>query len=766
MILKNKLRALCSLLIGAFAVFAFASCSEISGNGDTGSISFSLTNEIIQAVSDARASTISSPLFNMSARADETKPDPKGDFEPVGEIGSEYYSVTIAIKGDYSDAKTLTYSMEEWEQMGRDNSSETRTVVFEEIPVGSDVYVTADFYFYALSEAESTKSIRLMTGTSDSVKITAGSNTTSLQVHGLAAYTIYMQASDGSGANLPLSNPKSVSLYALKIESPSAKIIENLTSNSISDNQYSIYNALKACKPTATYSNLDSTIVSDSYEIKKGEKVYFFSLVTASDDTVYFGYSYDPQPGAAISVTPVTIKTSRPWEYAFVYLTAINTKAPSDNQFSDAFFPAEYANKNVVAWYACDSTKSESTSSGTTKKIIAVYLFDDGNFVTTKYRVKNGETTKEVEAEGTYILNGSYSNGSLSASYGKEITQSFEIKDGTFAKEDGDNEIFYRQYIDVPAAAEPVTPEKPDNPDTPDYSTLAFFPKSDSYSSDDVVAWYASEEVKTNKTKVFAMYLFNNGNFIATKREITDDGEERTIEKSGEYKLQTPNEYQNNTGVAKMKSDDTTQEYNFTISDGLFSVIGVDTTWIFQSGSVPQATDETVVINEFDILFLFQEEKGGTEYVENSQFQPVHYTAEMELTLESIMADYMVRGMYLGYEYNEEKTDDEPVMIDGSYVVRVYFDKTDSTTSFTITTPTYSNDDISLDYKPEGSTITFTVNSGYESYTWIIDGQVVENATENSLTISEADYETDKIYSIMVVADNNSAVTDFSFKSN
>ena len=92
--LKKRLSGFCSLLAGAFVLFAFASCADVAGSKETGSVSFTFGQDFVERISAA-------------ARAAENSDD-------AGDSSSEIEStltpslktpITLALKGFSSQQK-------------------------------------------------------------------------------------------------------------------------------------------------------------------------------------------------------------------------------------------------------------------------------------------------------------------------------------------------------------------------------------------------------------------------------------------------------------------------------------------------------------------------------------------------------------------------------------------------------------------------------------------------------------------------------------
>ncbi|WP_296327867.1 hypothetical protein [uncultured Treponema sp.] len=270
--------------------------------------------------------------------------------------------------------------------------------------------------------------------------------------------------------------------------------------------------------------------------------------------------------------------------------------------------------------------------------------------------------------------------------------------------------------------------------DLPDFTNLAFFPSD--YADKTVSAWYASREVSADKTKIYALYLFGDNTFVATKRKIQDSGETCEIDKQGRYKFKGNADFENGEGVALVES----KEYSFSIVDGLFSIAGVDTTYNLQTGSVPKAQSETEsgdISVQFSIQFLFQTKEGVDDYAERSELPTATCDVDAVSEYEEIAAEATKKAIRLGYDFNEDKSDDEPVLINGVFVIRLYFDLKDYGSLFTATSTAAegSSGDSSV-YSQSGFKLTVYENLVYEiTYT---DGSTVTDAR----SVSKGIYDT------------------------
>ena len=91
-----------------------------------------------------------------------------------------------------------------------------------------------------------------------------------------------------------------------------------------------------------------------------------------------------------------------------------------------AFFPSDFSEKKVEAWYMFKETQKDGT-----QRVMAVFCFSDGTGVATTYRLKSsGEESKKIEGVFDYTLgSGDYTNGKVSVQMGGSKME-FEIADG------------------------------------------------------------------------------------------------------------------------------------------------------------------------------------------------------------------------------------------------------------------------------------------------------------------------------------------------
>ena len=190
-----------------------------------------------------------------------------------------------------------------------------------------------------------------------------------------------------------------------------------------------------------------------------------------------------------------------------------------------AFFPNSYSQRKVAAWYSLTDEKK-----GGGKTIEAVFLFEDGSFVTTKNNSYPDDRKSErtILAEGDYeMVEGDFTNGVAQVKInGVPDPMTVEIVDGVmramgeeFTKQDNKK---------VPKASEP-TGESGENGNGEggngqggDDGIEAFFPNG--FSTKDVASWYA----QAGKTQAqdyemqykAAIFFFAKGQFVATVHSV------------------------------------------------------------------------------------------------------------------------------------------------------------------------------------------------------------------------------------------------------
>lgn len=259
---NSKIQKILALLLSV--MFIFVSCSDIfSGREETGSVTFSLSPELIQAVSNAcrAADDDIAPSDEPTVTEQEgEKKDGKYKFEI--EIGGKGYN-----KSDFRSADDL-------------EKLEGEVFHFDNIPVGAKIYAEAK-----ISAVEENLYWR---GKSEEKIIEAGENTLSFNLRQIAKCEVY---NNTESAETDVSDIESIEIYALKKDSEIADKILKLVAQDDDDNDYEIFSTLKDSKALVyKYENPDSLSLSGEFELITGFEGYFISLVTTKDGVVYLGH--------------------------------------------------------------------------------------------------------------------------------------------------------------------------------------------------------------------------------------------------------------------------------------------------------------------------------------------------------------------------------------------------------------------------------------------------------------------------------------------
>ena len=142
------------IMLGFISLSLF-SCSDFTGK-DSGSVSFSLTSELVRAVSQTSAD-FDSYSSGVSALTD-----------------SPLYKIELTLDGDYKDTQSKSFSSAEWKALEvKVGSGGKESFTFQNIPAGASVKASASIYFMG---------IQIMEGSSSEKKISVGENTISLNL--------------------------------------------------------------------------------------------------------------------------------------------------------------------------------------------------------------------------------------------------------------------------------------------------------------------------------------------------------------------------------------------------------------------------------------------------------------------------------------------------------------------------------------------------------------------------------------------------------
>ena len=260
-------------------MFIFVSCSDIfSGREETGSVTFSLSPELIQAVSNAcRAIEGDAASSDEGTLIEQENDVPPEQFENKNE---GKYKFEISIEGRAYKAYDFKSADDVTELKGK-------IFRFDNIPVGEKIYAEAK-----ISAAEENIQWPIMKGKSEEKVIEAGENTLSFNLHKLAKCSVYNTTETGES----LGEIERISVYAFPSSSEKAKEISELLVADTELNDLKIKSKLDSSKDNLVgdyYKDGNSNLpqdFQDGYELKDGEYI-FLSLVYIKKGSVYLGWA-------------------------------------------------------------------------------------------------------------------------------------------------------------------------------------------------------------------------------------------------------------------------------------------------------------------------------------------------------------------------------------------------------------------------------------------------------------------------------------------
>lgn len=387
---KNFPKVFLIFVLPLLVALGLASCAN---SEQTGSVSFAVTPELARFVSAANASLEFDALLEDGTQLDNQE---------------KTYTITVSLSGGYTDSQTKSFTQAEWEEI--ESGKSQKSFEFDAIPAGVDL--TASL---TISEGAGHLVWPFLRG-EESMQIKEGPNTAELELHKLARVSVYNNTESGE----TLSSISNIRVYALKKGSEEADTILALVAKDSDENDKQIYETLLACKSVGSYSNPSSPYFTDGYELKDGDEVYMLSLVTTTGGDVYLGHpDFSSADTELADKALTTIKIDE-----INQINLVLTKMKLGDELP-AFFPTGYADKTVAAWYKCIANEPSKL------KTLAIFLFDDGTFIETKYKKSSDKEEKEVEVVGSYTLTtpGNYTTNTGTATFG-DTTMEITITNG------------------------------------------------------------------------------------------------------------------------------------------------------------------------------------------------------------------------------------------------------------------------------------------------------------------------------------------------
>lgn len=253
----------------------------------------------------------------------------------------------------------------------------------------------------------------------------------------------------------------------------------------------------------------------------------------------------------------------------------------------NAFFPEGYNASDVEAWYSYAEVQSDGT-----KMTAAVYIFKDGTVIQANHKIKPDGTEKKVlEFKGTYtVISGDLNNGKISV---PEMNMEITIENGSFTAMD---EKYTKQdNSKIPTATTATEDNSGNNQGGNDENgenngnqggqvenIEAFYPSS--YADKTVAGWFASTRVEESKTKITAIFFFDDNSMVVTSRKIYTDGrsESREIQFEGTYTIES-GDFEEGVIKGSNGMTITTDKEGFEIeNDGIYT--------LQDNNNVPEAT--------------------------------------------------------------------------------------------------------------------------------------------------------------------------------
>ena len=582
---KNFPKVFLIFVLPLLVALGLASCAN---SEQTGSVSFAVTPELARFVSAANASLEFDALLEDGTQLDNQE---------------KTYTITVSLSGGYTDSQTKSFTQAEWEEI--ESGKSQKSFEFDAIPAGVDL--TASL---TISEGAGHLVWPFLRG-EESMQIKEGPNTAELELHRLARVSVYNNTESGE----TLSSISNIRVYALKKGSEAANAILALVAKNDDANDKQIYETLLACTPVGTYQNPTSPYFADGYELKDGDEVYMLSLVITASGDVYLGHpDFSSSDTELADKALTTIKIN---EINQINLVLMKMKLGDE---LPAFFPTSYADKTVAAWYKCIANESSKL------KTLAIFLFDDGTFIETKYKKSSDKEEKEVEVVGSYTLttSGNYTTNTGTATFG-DTTMEITITNGVLKSNLFEESFTIQSNSSVPSPTDPVEPQ----PSMTQYRITYYFYNEETgeYSPDGGIHKDVEGELSDK----------------VTDYEAFANAQAETIEG---WELES--------GKTECTPDGTVLRISLYYRH-------------------PTATEITC-----EIWFYLQNE-GATDYTQKEDYTATITVASSEIgtdayqeKITNALSKYVMRLYMMGYTMNESKMYSEEK--DGKMIIKVYFD--------------------------------------------------------------------------------------------
>ena len=254
-----------------------------------------------------------------------------------------------------------------------------------------------------------------------------------------------------------------------------------------------------------------------------------------------------------------------------------------------AFFPNQFANSTVIAWYSFKEGEPAET------RVMAVFLLDGNLAVITQNKVFGESTGMNPERYildyGKYQLTegSDYENGSATVILERLGEKRAAINNGILRVDGLYGDYTKRDNADVPKPLDPTDQgqqggegDGDDDGDGDgdsvefDQSLMKAYLPSD-LSSEAIAAWYIYYGEDNSTCSIESVFLFNDNTLIVTKTKIYSKADGRAPEykvtDKGQYRLAEGGDYENGTASVVTASG---MSFDVVIEDGIMSAMDLE----------------------------------------------------------------------------------------------------------------------------------------------------------------------------------------------
>lgn len=438
---NSKIQKILALLLSV--MFIFVSCSDIfSGREETGSVTFSLSPELIQAVSNAcRAIEGDAASSDEGMLIEQENDVPPDQFENKNE---GKYKFEISIEG-------RAYKAYDFKSADDVTELEGKIFRFDNIPVGEKIYAEAK-----ISVAEENIQWPIMKGKSEEKVIEAGENTLSFNLRQVARCKVYNTTETGES----LDDIERISVYAFPSSSDEAKELSELLVADTELNDLQIKSKLDKYKANLVgdyYKDGNSNLsqdFQDGYELKDGEYI-FFSLVYIKKGSVYLGWateltteiSLEKVNTINLALSEMNLKVEnvelrfRFWDEEkkdYVALESFPDKVLTNNDEYDEEFD-ELAKKAVERGYTINEDKSDELKYDEESDKYYITVYFDKDIIEELFSLK-GTAADTAKYPGSFKF-AIYSNLTYDITYNSDSIKDKIVSKGTISIPEDDSKL-------------------------------------------------------------------------------------------------------------------------------------------------------------------------------------------------------------------------------------------------------------------------------------------------------------------------------------